>query len=67
MIFVSRADLTELSGRQRPSSVRAWLDRQGIPYVVGADKWPRVLEAAILTKLGMEHCDTFDEPRLILD
>ncbi|MET1491567.1 DUF4224 domain-containing protein [Uliginosibacterium paludis] len=67
MIFLTRTNLTELSGRKRPNAVRAWLDCQGIPYVVGADKWPRVLEAAILSKMGMADSSAGEEPRLILD
>ena len=44
--------LAEITGLQRPSAVRRWLDRERIPYVVGADGWPRVLEAIMMQRMG---------------
>jgi len=44
--------LAEITGLQRPSAVRRWLDRERIPYVVGADGWPRVLEAIMMERMG---------------
>lgn len=51
-MFMSREHLQELSGLQRPQAVARWLTRERIPYIMGADKWPRVLEAVVRKKLG---------------
>lgn len=51
-MILTRKELNELTGLQRPSAVRRWLDGQRIPYLVGADGWPRVLQAAIIDRMG---------------
>lgn len=51
-MFMSRDNLKELSGLQRPDAVARWLARERIPYIVGADKWPRVLETVVRKRLG---------------
>ena len=51
MILATKT-LAEITGLQRPSAVRRWLDRERIPYVVGADGWPRVLEAIMMQRMG---------------
>jgi len=57
--------LKELSGLQKPAAICRWLDRQRIPYLKGADKWPKVLEAAIMAKLGGKAAAMpINEPRM---
>ena len=51
-MILQNKELTELSGLQRPSAIRRWLERNRIPYMPGADGWPRVLQATILERLG---------------
>ena len=53
-LTLSRDELMELSGRQRPDAIRRWLDRQRIPYLDGADGWPRVLMAIIEARMGLK-------------
>lgn len=65
-MFLSTSNLKELTGLQRPSSVRRWLDGQRIPYLVGADGWPRVLQAIILERLGGQVMPPASEPKLRL-
>lgn len=42
MICLSKAELLEVSGYRRPSSVAKWLRQNGFTFRVGADGWPRV-------------------------
>lgn len=44
----THAELAELSGRKRRSAIVRWLDARQIPYVLDADRWPKVLRTAIL-------------------
>lgn len=41
--IATRDDLKAISGLKRPSATRDYLVRHGIPHIVGADSWPRVL------------------------
>lgn len=59
-------ELKRLTGLQRPSAIRRFLTRQKVPYMVGADGWPRVLEAVILQKMGGQITPPAPEPRLRL-
>lgn len=65
-MFLTTDHLRELTGLQRPSSVRRWLDEQHIPYLVGADGWPRVLQAVILERMSGVIVPNLSEPRLRL-
>jgi len=49
-LTLSRAELQELSGRERPSAVCRWLERQRIAYITDADGWPKVLRSALLDR-----------------
>ena len=51
-MILANKTLSEITGLRRPSAVRRWLDRQKWPYVVGADGWPRVLEAIMMERMG---------------
>jgi len=66
MSILSSTELTELTGLQRPSAIKRWLERQRIPYMVGADGWPRVLQAIIMNRLGGKAESPRPEPRLRL-
>ncbi|CAB1369327.1 DUF4224 domain-containing protein [Denitratisoma oestradiolicum] len=65
-MFLSTLHLRELTGLQRPSSIRRWLDEQRIPYLVGADGWPRVLHSVIAERMGGVIVPQPPEPRLRL-
>lgn len=64
-MFLTTDELRELSGCGRKSTVLGWLDSQRIPYIVGADGWPRVSRAVICARLG-ESLNPKPEPRLHL-
>jgi len=64
-MILTRADLIALSGRISARGVRRWLDAQRIPYLVGADGWPRVSQAVIAARLG-EAAPAPRAPRLRL-
>lgn len=65
-MFLSRQDLIELVGTERPSAAARWLQQNGIPYVTGIDKWPRVLTSVIEAKMGGSLSTLAKEPRLRL-
>lgn len=45
-MYLTRAELRELTGYQMTSAIRRWLDRNNWPYAVGGvDGWPRVLRS----------------------
>lgn len=64
-MFMTRSELIELTGGKRRSTVRGWLDREGIRYAIGLDGWPRVLRSVMLVHLGQTNPDAH-EPRLHL-
>jgi hypothetical protein len=41
-MFLTKAQLVELTGYKRPSSICVWLADHGWVFVVGADGYPRV-------------------------
>jgi hypothetical protein len=65
-MFLTRADLTELTGYQRPAAMMRWLTQYGYPYAVGSDGWPRVMVDAVRARLiGLQSIQK-PEPRLRL-
>lgn len=42
-MFLTDAELKELTGYQRPKQIMRWLSQHGYRYEVAADGWPRVL------------------------
>lgn len=65
-MFLTDEALAQLTGLQRPSAMRRWLEREGIPFVVAADGKPRVLQAVIMGRLGGQVVPPNPEPRLRL-
>jgi hypothetical protein len=51
--IVSPDDLRRLTGLRRSFAVKNYLKRHHIPYLEGADGWPRVLYAVIAERLGV--------------
>ena len=66
MNSLTKSDLMELTGLQRPSAIKRWLERQRIPYMVGADGWPRVLQTLIMNRMGGKTEAPRPEPQLRL-
>lgn len=60
-----RDKLKSLCGKSRSDAVIRWLDDQRIPYLIGADGWPRVAEEVIDLRLGV--INTKHKPRLNLE
>lgn len=46
-IALSREEIENLSGYQRPSKQIAWLRKHGIRFMVAADGYPRVLRREV--------------------
>lgn len=67
-MFLTRATLLEMTGLKRPSAICRFLDGKRVPYLSGADGWPRVLEEAIVNRLGGKSApvQNFREPKLRL-
>ena len=53
-MILTKQELADISGLKRPDAMRRWLDRQQIPYIVGADKWPRVLQEIMMARMGVK-------------
>ena len=51
-MILTKTELAELSGRNRPAAIKRWLDHERIPYIVGADGWPKVSAVVIDSRLG---------------
>jgi hypothetical protein len=59
-------DLKQLTGLQRPSAIKRFLARQRIPFMEGADGWPRVLHTILVQRLGGQITPPAPEPQLRL-
>lgn len=51
-MFLSKTQLQELTGKQRPSAQKRVLDDQQIPYAVDSHGWPKVLVSTLEQVLG---------------
>ena len=66
--LLTRDELRDLTGYQRPSDIARWLGEQGWVYVFGADDWPRVARGHADMQLGAGVDSTARrQPRLRLD
>ncbi|WP_155997810.1 DUF4224 domain-containing protein [Thioalkalivibrio sp. ALJ8] len=61
--FLTREELTELTGYTVRKKQVAWLKENGWPFEVAADGRPRVLRAAMLARMGGEPQPN-QEPKL---
>lgn len=59
-------ELKRLVGLERPSAIKRFLARQHIPFMEGADGWPRVLYVILQERLGAQAATPNHEPRLKL-
>lgn len=64
--IVPRETLQSLTGLKRQSAIKRFLDRQKIPYIMGADGWPKVLHAIIVERMGGRVIPPAPEPKLRL-
>lgn len=63
----SPEELKLISGLQRPSAICRFLSEHRIPYLTGADGWPRVLSAIIVERMGGKQAPPVSvEPQLRL-
>lgn len=46
-MLLTKAELAELTGYQRPSAIRRWLINEGVKFLLGADGWPKVHEEEV--------------------
>lgn len=51
-MIAPRSTLQNVTGLQRPSAIRRWLDREHIPYLMGADNWPKVSSEVLDSRLS---------------
>jgi hypothetical protein len=52
-MFLTQADLVQLTGRKRKSDQRRWLIKRGYPFELTADGRPVVLRAAVEARFGV--------------
>ena len=62
-MFLTDAELIELTGYTKQWFVRKWLDAHGYKYEIARNGWPRVLRSSVTDKLG---ASSRREPRLNL-
>jgi hypothetical protein len=51
-MFLSKPELHELTGYERPGAQARWLAKTNYPFEIGADGYPRVLRLCIERRLG---------------
>lgn len=51
-MFLTKDEVTELTGYQKPSAQIRWLQAQQFGFVVGGDGVPKVLRQVVLSRLG---------------
>ena len=51
-LFLSTAELVELTGRKLSTSQCRWLSDAGYPFALNANRHPKVARAYVLTRLG---------------
>lgn len=61
-MFLTAAELADLTGYVRPSAQVRWLRANGYRFEIGGDGLPKVLRSAVTAKLG----GSLPEPRLRL-
>jgi len=51
-MFLTKDEVAELTGYQKPSAQIRWLEAQQFGYVVGGDGVPKVLRQVVISRLG---------------
>lgn len=67
--MTSQQELRQFTGLTRPSAIKRFLLLRRIPFIVGADGWPRVLRPVLISMLGGKAeypTEPTNEPRLRL-
>jgi len=55
MLTLTKQEVRDLSGYQRPSKQIEWLKRHGIRFMVAADGYPRVLRKDLESKENQQR------------
>lgn len=51
-MFLTKDEVAELTGYQKPSAQIRWLEAQQFGFVVGGDGVPKVLRQVVISRLG---------------
>ncbi|ONH52824.1 protein of unknown function [Pseudomonas cedrina] len=51
-MFLTRDEVAELTGYQKPSAQIRWLEAQQFGFIVGGDGVPKVLRQVVISRLG---------------
>lgn len=51
-MFLSREELAELTGYQKPSAQQRWLKAEKFGFLVDSDGHPKVLKDLVIARLG---------------
>jgi hypothetical protein len=54
-MFLTDAEVADLTGYQKPSSQIKWLAAEKYGYAVGGDGRPKVLREVVISRLGGVH------------
>lgn len=52
-MFLTQAELIEMTGYQKHQAQQRWLKAQRIPFLIGGDGMPRVMRATVLGIMGV--------------
>lgn len=63
-MWLEKEEVQQLTGAKQRRTMSRCLDRQGIPYVLDQDGWPKVLRSVVMAKCG--GLTIPQEPRLHL-
>lgn len=64
-LFLSAAEVVELTGRKLSTSQCRWLSDAGYPFALNANRHPKVARAYVLARLGATH-QLNDVPTLVV-
>jgi len=64
-VFLTPAQLIELTGYQRPAAQRRWLKANGFTFLDGADGRPRVLISHVEQVMGGRRMPKATQPNVV--
>lgn len=64
-MFLTKDEMAEFTGYERPAAQSRWLHDNSIPYIRGGDGHPKVLRQVVISLLG-GRCEAKKKPELRL-
>ena len=64
-MFLTKDEMAEFTGYERPAAQSRWLHGNSIPFIRGGDGHPKVLRQVVISRLGGQ-CEPKRNPELRL-